>query len=104
MHDEAVQLKILQTALTLMQSTTLAQNEVSWHAMPHQHCLLSPMQGAPGVQCALHAVLTTKSLCDAIIILQPLHLMYSSCHAECVIQHGLASPVNSCMGGHRSSV
>lgn len=27
MHDEAVQLKILQTALTLMQSTTLAQNE-----------------------------------------------------------------------------
>ena len=29
MHDEAVQLKVLQTALTLMQSTMLAQNEVS---------------------------------------------------------------------------
>ena len=28
MHDEAVQLKVLQTALTLMQSTMLAQNEV----------------------------------------------------------------------------
>ena len=28
MHDEGVQLKVLQTALTLMQSTTLAQNEV----------------------------------------------------------------------------
>lgn len=27
MHDEGVQLKVLQTALTLMQSTTLAQNE-----------------------------------------------------------------------------
>ena len=29
MHDEGVQLKVLQTALTLMQSTTLAQNEAS---------------------------------------------------------------------------
>ena len=29
MHDEGVQLKVLQTALTLMQSTTLAQNEVN---------------------------------------------------------------------------
>ena len=32
MHDEGVQLKVLQTALTLMQSTTLAQNEVKSHA------------------------------------------------------------------------
>ena len=34
MHDEAVQLKILQTALTLMQSTTLAQNEVGFTVQP----------------------------------------------------------------------
>lgn len=32
MHDEGVQLKVLQTALTLMQSTTLAQNEASAHS------------------------------------------------------------------------
>lgn len=34
MHDEAVQLKILQTALTLMQSSTLASNEVSASTVP----------------------------------------------------------------------
>ncbi len=38
MHDEAVQLKVLQTALTLMQSTMLAQNEVSISTCTNRTC------------------------------------------------------------------
>ncbi len=55
MHDEAVQLKVLQTALTLMQSTMLAQNEASIHGTSAALFLpatLSPRELTKG---AMHA-------------------------------------------------
>lgn len=55
MHDEAVQLKILQTALTLMQSTMLAQNEVYMYLIStiFVECMCTPPPGGIGTDVAV---------------------------------------------------